>query len=272
MAPPRVLIFDSGVGALSIAGELQTAAPALELIVAMDTGGFPYGPWPERELQQHICTLAAQLLDTYQPDIFVVACNTGSTTALPALRALTSIPIVGVVPAIKPAASISESRVIGLLATPGTVLRPYTDDLIREYAGDCTVLRVGSSELVVAIEQLYRSGADSPLVWRDVMAEFLHFDAASEMDTIVLACTHFPLVRERLKAHIHRELNWVDSGPAIARRVLSLLGERTTAIASTQHAPQHRAVLIDSAAAETTFISRLSACSIDNIEQLTSKT
>lgn len=262
--PHRILIFDSGVGALTIARELQRTATSLELVIAMDSGGFPYGAWAEGDLQNHICTLATQLIERYQPDMFVVACNTLSTTALPALRQLTDIPVVGVVPAIKPAAAISKSRVIGLLATPGTVRRAYTDELIRDFAADCDVLRVGSTDLVAAVEALYRHGEDDAGAWRTAIESFSELPRADEMDTIVLACTHFPLVLDKLRAHAPPSVqHWVDSAEAIARRVISLLPDQ-----SGTGNPAHRAVLVDAQEVPAALRDNLSVINVDHVETL----
>lgn len=259
----RVLIFDSGVGALTIARELAHTAPQLERIIAMDSGGFPYGAWPETDLQQRICLLATRLIERYAPDIFVVACNTLSTTALPALRAITDIPVVGVVPAIKPAAALSQSRVIGLLATPGTVQRGYTDQLIADFAPDCQVLRVGSAELVAAVENLYRDDIDASDVCRAAIDSFGALPRAAEMDTLVLACTHFPLVAGTLRAHAPGVVHWVDSAAAIARRIVSLVGEGGGS-------PQHRAVMIDTPAVPATLRGHLGTLEVGAIDLMDS--
>lgn len=160
------------------------------------------------------------LIRRIAPDIVVVACNTASTLILPRIRSHFSNPVVGVVPAIKPAAQLTESKVIGLLATPGTVARDYTTQLIREFAADCQIVPVGSSELVHLAEQKLRGQNIDLDHLKTIVAPLFE---EPELDTIVLACTHFPLLSQELHAVASRQVHWVDSGNAIARRVKSLL-------------------------------------------------
>ncbi len=221
---PRVLVFDSGVGALSIGSEIHQLLPAPDMLYIMDCNGFPYGGWDEAALTAHICQQLQTLCERLLPDLVVVACNSASTAVLPALRERLAVPVVGVVPAIKPAAATSRSGVIGLLATPGTVRRDYTERLINDFASHCTVIRVGSAALAPAVERLFWEGEENPAVWQQVMAEFQQHPKAERMDTVVLACTHFPLVQPEL-ARVAPGLDWVDSGEAIARRVRQLLHE-----------------------------------------------
>jgi glutamate racemase len=214
-----ILVFDSGVGGLTIVEAIAAALPCAPLVYACDNAAFPYGPKPEDELVERVHVVLDALVRDFAPRLLVVACNTASTVALPRLRSHYTLPIVGVVPAIKPAAQLSKNRVIGLLATPGTVRRPYTDQLIAEFAADCKVIRVGSSDLVLAAEQKLRGKAIDPASLRELLRPIL--DAGA--DTVVLGCTHFPLLRAELEAAAARPLIWVDSGEAIARRVRELL-------------------------------------------------
>jgi len=214
-----ILVFDSGVGGLTIVEAIAEALPGAPIVYACDNAAFPYGPKPDDELIDRVHAVLDALVGRFAPRLLVVACNTASTVALPRLRSHYTLPIVGVVPAIKPAARLSTNRVIGLLATPGTVRRPYTDQLIAEFAADCTVVRVGSSELVLAAEQKLRGEAIDPALLRELLQPIL----AAGADTVVLGCTHFPLLRPELEAAAGRALIWVDSGEAIARRVRDLL-------------------------------------------------
>lgn len=224
--PPRthrVLVFDSGVGSLSIGAEIHRLLPELDLLYVMDRGGFPYGLWQEAPLVEHICKRVEEVLQREYATMLVMACNSASTAVLPALRERLSIPVVGVVPAIKPAAALSRSKVIGLLATPGTVSRPYTAQLIADFAADCEVIAVGNGELAPAVEALFWQGASPKDCVATIADRFRAHPRYHDMDTLVLACTHFPLVQTELAAFI-RHCQWVDSGQAIARRVASLLG------------------------------------------------
>jgi len=216
---PNILIFDSGVGGLSVLEAIQQQLPGCNLIYASDNAAFPYGTKGEDELVERVERVLRRILQSHPVDIIVVACNSASTLALPHIRSHFAEPIVGVVPAIKPAAERSESRVIGLLATPGTVARPYTQDLIDRFASDCEVIRLGSSELVLMAEQKLRGEPVDGGRLKTLLAAMDRHPRRSEMDTLVLACTHFPLLHPELRQHFGEAVALVDSGAAIARRV-----------------------------------------------------
>lgn len=218
----NILVFDSGVGGLSILAEIRAHLPHCHYVYACDNQAFPYGIKPEGELIQRVDAVLKALIERIAPDIVVIACNTASTVALPKIRAHFQKPVVGVVPAIKPAAQLSHAKVIGLLATPATVVRPYTQWLIDEFAPHCTIIPVGSSELVAIAEAKLQGIAPNVAQLRDILAPIF---ANPQTDTIVLACTHFPLLLAELKQAAPREVQWVDSGAAIARRVASFTGE-----------------------------------------------
>lgn len=218
-----ILIFDSGVGGLSIHAALTARLPGLELVYACDNAAFPYGPKPAAELVERVHAVLDALIQTYRPRLVVVACNTASTVALPGLRSHFAVPIVGVVPAIKPAAQLSRNRVIGLLATPGTVSRLYTDQLIADFASDCTVVRIGTTELVEWAEAKLRGEPVDLNALRQLLEPLFAHENGSA-DTVVLGCTHFPLLLEELQAAVSRPVLWIDSGDAVARRVETLLG------------------------------------------------
>lgn len=222
---PRVLVFDSGVGGLSILNEIRQRLPACEFIYASDNEAFPYGTKGEEELIARVALVLQKLLQNFAIDIIVIACNTASTLALPHIRSHFTQPIVGVVPAIKPAAARSTTKVIGLLATPATVARPYTKDLIHQHANNCTVISIGSSELVLMAEQKLRGEPIFTQQLTQILAPFIEHSHTSQLDTIVLACTHFPLLRQEILAVLPANIDLIDSGAAIARRVEFLLGE-----------------------------------------------
>jgi glutamate racemase len=218
----RILIFDSGVGGLSILQEIRQQYPDCAFFYASDNAAFPYGTKSEVELIERVDLVLHQLQAVTQADIIVVACNTASTVALPRIRERFSLPVIGVVPAIKPAAAISQSKVIGLLATPGTIARDYTQQLINDFARDCEIIRVGSSELVLIAERKLRGESISS---EQINAIVAPFNNNLNIDTIVLACTHFPLVKQELQAALPHIRHWIDSGEAIARRVGYWLSE-----------------------------------------------
>lgn len=236
----RILIFDSGVGGLSVAREIQQRLPLNPLVYASDNAFFPYGTKGEAELIDRVDLVINELLLHYPADILVIACNTASTLTLPHLRSKLSVPIVGVVPAIKPAALMSKTGVIGLLATPATVARPYTHELIREYATNCQVIPLGSSELVQIAEQKLRGEVINADAIGRIAQELMRADQAEEMDVLVLACTHFPLLKDELTQHLPAQLKLIDSGAAIARRVEFLLADGPEP--PTGYLPEHLAV------------------------------
>ncbi len=222
---PRVLVFDSGVGGLTIVKHIQHTLPGAQISYLSDFAAFPYGPKPAEFLIERVHNVLTAGIAACQPDILVVACNTASTIALPFVRQQITLPIVGVVPAIKPAAETSQSRAIGLLATPGTVNREYTQNLINTFASDCQIVRIGSTRLVeIAEEKLAGKIPDSEEL-RAILSPFFHDHTVNVLDTIVLACTHFPLLRSELAALAPKHWRWLDSGEAIAKRVNHLLNE-----------------------------------------------
>lgn len=221
---PRVLVFDSGVGGLSVLAEIARRLPGVELAFTGDNRHFPYGTKPAEMLLPQIEASVRRAVAACTPDLLVVACNTASTFALPHLRTILPMPVVGVVPAIKPAAALSATKVIGLLATPATVDRPYTSDLISRFAPDCTVIRVGSADLVTLAEAALRGIAPARDRLAAILDPFFAGPDGVRLDVIVLACTHFPLLRDALAQAAPRPVTFLDSGEAIARRVESLLG------------------------------------------------
>ncbi len=236
---PTVLVFDSGAGGLSVLDCIATESPAVRLLYVADNAYFPFGTKEAAALAARVETVLAELARRFAPDLIVIACNTASTVALPAVRAAVAVPVVGTVPAIKPAAAASATRVIGLLGTPGTVRREYTQALIDSFARDCTVLRHGSAELVDLAERKLRGEPVAADAVGVALAGLFGQPGGDRMDTVVLACTHFPLLRAELAACAPRPLRWIDSGGAIARRVASLLG---AAAGRGDAPPTHRAL------------------------------
>ncbi len=259
------VVFDSGVGGLSVFDCIAAALPGLRLLYVADNAYFPYGTKEEAALVVRVRDLLAELAKRLDPDLIVIACNTASTVALPALRDALAVPIVGTVPAIKPAAQTSVTRVIGLLGTPGTVRRQYTQALIDEFAPDCTVLRHGSAELVDLAEQKLRGESIAPAAVKRALAGLFDQPGGERVDTVVLACTHFPLLAAELAAGAPRPLRWIDSGAAIARRVVSLLAVAVAA-GSADTPPRHRAVFSARTAAVEKLRPALSLRGLEEIE------
>lgn len=244
---PRVLVFDSGVGGLSVLDAIAASGHALELDYAADNAWLPYGLKSDEQLRARVPALLTSLVAQWAPDIVVVACNTASTIALEQVRAALSVPVVGVVPPIKPAAALTRTGAIGLLATPATVRRAYTTDLITQFAADKCVIRFGSAALVQAAEQKLRGEAPDPAAITEAIEGLYGAPGGAEIDVVALACTHFPLVTPELAVASPRPTVWLDSGEAIARRVAHVL------IAEPGQARIGRAAFTDVAAARDVY-------------------
>ena len=222
---PVVGVFDSGVGGLTVFREIEKGLPGASYVYCSDNENFPYGPKAEQDVVDCVRRVCNRLIGEFKLDLLVIACNTASTVALPVLRSEFRIPVVGVVPAIKPAALATKSRAFGLLATPGTVKRDYVQKLIREFADGCRVVAVGSSALVtIAEDKAHKKPVDLEHVRREISALFAMNPAGElKIDTVVLGCTHFPLLIDELKAAAPWSVQWIDSGAAVAARTRNLL-------------------------------------------------
>ena len=217
-----VLFFDSGVGGLSVLAAARALLPQMPVVYVADSAGFPYGTKSEAEIAARVPALLGRLAERYRPRLIVIACNTASTIALAAVRGALDLPVVGTVPAIKPAALVSKTRVIGVLGTDATVHQPYVDDLARRFAGDCTVLRHGSSELVELAEAKLHGQPTDPARYAAILDGLFGQDGGARIDTIVNACTHFPLVADELAAAAPHPVTFVDGSAGIARRIAFL--------------------------------------------------
>lgn len=218
-----VLVFDSGVGGLSVLTAIRSRLPTVRVVFAMDTAAYPYGEHSEAKITARVPALLGWLVERYEPRLVVIACNTASTIALDAVRDVLAVPVVGTVPAIKPAALLSQSRVIGVLGTAATVRQRYVDDLTARFAADCQVLRAGAPALVHYAEQRLRGAAVDAHVPRRALAALVEQPGGPEMDVVVLACTHFPLVGSDLVNAASQPLRFIDGAKSIARRVEALL-------------------------------------------------
>lgn len=216
-------MLDSGLGGFTVYREVLAARPQADYVYVADDAAFPYGARDEPALVAHVVDLMAELIGRYEPDLVIIPCNTASTIVLPDLRRRFGIPFVGTVPAIKPACAASVTRRVSVLGTTGTVAREYTHALIRDYAGDCRVTLVGSGKLA-GYAEAELAGAPVPdgLLLAEIAPCFI--DDSGATDTIVLACTHYPLLLDRLRALAPWPVDFVDPAPAIARRIVDLLG------------------------------------------------
>ena len=223
-ARPIILVFDSGLGGLTVLREIVAARPDAHYVYVADDAFFPYGHHSEDEIIARVVPLIGNLLASHRPDLVVIACNTASTLVMSHLRERYQVPFVGTVPAIKPACASSRTKRVSVLGTKGTVKREYTRKLIDDFAQGCEVTLVGSPELAALAESAL-SGND--VSDEDIAAEiapcFVDHGGA-RTDTVVLACTHYPLLLDRLKQLAPWPVDWIDPAPAIARRVSDLLG------------------------------------------------
>ena len=221
-----VLVFDSGIGGLSVLKALRDRLPDHRFVYVADDAAFPYGDWEEEALRDHIVAVMDELIAAHRPAAVVIACNTASTLVLPPLRARFEIPFIGTVPAIKPAAEQTETGVIAVLATPGTMKRDYTRELIHSFASSSHVRLVGSPELAgIAEARMRGEPVDRAVISMQIEPCFFEVEGRRS-DIVVLACTHYPFL-----ADIFRELSpwpvkWLDPAPAIARRLVSVLEAR----------------------------------------------
>jgi glutamate racemase len=226
-ARQTILVFDSGLGGLTVLREIVRVKPGARYVFVADDAFFPYGHHGEAQLIDRVVPLIGDLIAAHAPDLIVIACNTASTLVLSHLRAAYTVPFVGTVPAIKPACARSKSKRVSVLGTRGTVKREYTQALIRDFAEGCEVTLVGSADLASLAEAALNGGDVSD---RDVLSEIApcfvegRGDQPGRTDTVVLACTHFPLLLDRLVTLAPWPVDWIDPAPAIARRVANLLG------------------------------------------------
>jgi glutamate racemase len=223
---PRILVFDSGVGGLTVFGEIAKARPDAAYVYLADDAGFPYGSQAETALIARIIDVVGQAIAEHKPDLVVVACNTASTLALADLRARFAVLFVGTVPAIKPACAQSTSKRISVLGTQATVSREYTRALIREFATGCDVTLIGSSHLASYAEAELAGEPVADAAIREEIAGCFVDTEGRRTDTVVLACTHYPLLLERFRAVAPWPVDWLDPAPAIARRVADLLRDK----------------------------------------------
>ena len=225
-ARKTILMFDSGLGGLTVYREVAAARPDADYVYVADDAAFPYGDLNEHVLVTRVVDLMGELIAAYRPDLIVIPCNTASTIVLPDLRKKFTLPFVGTVPAIKPACAASVTRRVSVLGTQATVDREYTRALIRDYAGDCQVALVGSKKLAAYAELELAGAPASDTALREEIAPCFNDDEGKRTDTIVLACTHYPLLLHRLRRLAPWPVNFIDPAPAIARRVVDLLGSR----------------------------------------------
>ncbi len=222
-ASAPILLFDSGVGGLTVYDALRRVLPDAPVIYAADLAGLPYGSKTEAQIAARVAGLLGRMTERWQPRLACIACNTASTIALGMVRDVLAIPVVGTVPAIKPAAALTQTGTIGLVGTEATIRQRYVDDLERDFAADKRLLRIAAPALVGAAEAKLRGLAVDPAVIADVRTRLAAMPGGADIDTLVLACTHFPLLADELSQAFGAEIRQVDGAAGIARRIAHLL-------------------------------------------------
>ncbi|MGD9665089.1 MAG: glutamate racemase, partial [Novosphingobium sp.] len=217
-----ILLFDSGLGGLTVLAELRKLLPQAPVIYVADSAALPYGEKTESQIAARVPALLGRMVERYHPRLVTIACNTASTIALAAVREALDVPVVGTVPAIKPAAAMTQTGVIGLLGTAATVRQAYVDNLEAEFAADKRLIRHAAPGLVAAAEAKLRGQSVDPAIYSEAIAGLTGQPDGARIDTIVLACTHFPLVEQELAAAIGKPVQFVDGASGIARRIVHL--------------------------------------------------
>lgn len=214
-----ILLFDSGLGGLTVLAELRKLLPEAPVIYAADLAGLPYGEKTEAEIAARVAGLLGRMAERYRPRLACIACNTASTIALGMVRQVLHIPIVGTVPAIKPAAAMTQTGTIGLLGTAATIRQAYVDNLEAEFAADKVLLRHASPALVSVAERKLRCLPFDRTVFEKAAEGLRQQDGGAQIDVVVLACTHFPLVEDELREAFGRSVAFVHGAEGIARRI-----------------------------------------------------
>ena len=217
-----ILLFDTGVGGLTVLAELRKVLPGAPVIYAADHAGLPYGTKTEAEIAARVCGLLGRMSERFHPRAICIACNTASTIALGMVREVLEVPVIGTVPAIKPAALVTQTGVIGLLGTAATVRQPYVDRLEAEFASDKVLIRHAASGLVEMAERKLRGETLEPGAVRREVSGLLEAEHADRIDTLVLACTHFPLLEEELLQVFGPQVRLVHGAAGIARRIAAV--------------------------------------------------
>ena len=262
MDPSAPLLFlDSGVGGLSVLAPTRALLPNATIVYVADSAAYPYGQLSETEIAARVPALLGRLVERFRPRLAVIACNTASTIALDRVREALDLPVVGTVPAIKPAAEMSSSRVIGVLGTKATVRQPYVDDLAARFAKDCTIVRHGSPELVDLAEAKLAGDAAGVDAVRAAVQPLFGAPGAEAMDTVVLACTHFPLLHDELRAAFPT-IAFVDGGEGIARRIVWLTRDQPWPPAPTP------GIAVFTAPPRAPLLSALARFGLDNVRTL----
>jgi glutamate racemase len=242
-AASPILLFDSGVGGLTVYDALRAVLPQAPVIYAADLAGLPYGTKTEAQIAARVAGLLGRMAERFRPRLVCIACNTASTIALGMVREVLEVPVVGTVPAIKPAAALTRTGIIGLVGTEATIRQAYVDDLEAQFAQGKRLLRVAAPGLVQAAEAKLRGHAVDPVLIAVVRDRLTAMAGAQQIDTLVLACTHFPLLADELASAFGPDVAQVDGAGGIARRIAHLLEGQHFAAGSAANRPRNRFVV-----------------------------
>jgi glutamate racemase len=224
-----ILIFDSGVGGLTVYDALREVLPEAPVIYAADLAGLPYGSKSEAQIAARVSGLLGRMAERFRPRLVCIACNTASTIALGMVREVLAVPVVGTVPAIKPAAMLTRTGTIGLIGTEATIRQAYVDRLEADFANGTRLLRIAAPQFVGLAEAKLRGQVVDLAPVRAIAERFAVMPGGGEIDTLVLACTHFPLLAEELVGVFGPRVQLVDGAQGIARRIVDLCAGQTFA-------------------------------------------
>lgn len=213
--------LDSGTGGIPYMLYLKKLCPKVKCVYLGDTANFPYGEKNQTEICNCAKNACELLIKKFSPKAIVIACNTISVTALEFLRkTFPKTPFIGTVPAIKLASAVSKNRRIGLLATNQSVNNPYTEKLIKDFAKDCYVAKLGNPLLIDFIEKSLFTASDMDI--KNAIMPSIQFFKQENVDTIILGCTHFLHLSEEIKFYAGNEMTIVDSREGVAKQALRI--------------------------------------------------
>jgi len=222
MSNQPIGVFDSGVGGLSILRELQKILPHENFVFLADQAHVPYGEKNKKELNSLVDRITKYFVREHGIKFMVVACNTATCYTIDSLREKYSFPIIGTVPAIKPASEQTKTKVIAVMSTPATSKSRMLADLIKNYSKDVTVINIGCYNLENVVE---KGKVRSPQV-KKLLSRFLDPLQGEKVDHIVLGCTHYPFLKSEIKKVVGEKITLIDSGEAIARYTRELLAKK----------------------------------------------
>ncbi|MEX2571623.1 MAG: glutamate racemase [Gemmatimonadota bacterium] len=220
MAKRPLGIFDSGLGGLSVAREVRRRLPQEDVLYLADSAYCPYGGRPLGQIRERSIAVTGALIE-HGAKLVVAACNTASGAAIEQLRERFDVPIVGLEPAVKPAAASSAKRRFAVLATPATLITERFHRLLDNHGSDVEVIKLACPGFVELVEAGELSGDRAITMIREVLEPLRDAD----IDRVVLGCTHYPFLRDAIAHVLGDGVEILDSGAAVARQVERVLTE-----------------------------------------------